>query len=113
MKLFMALYIGTATAAEKAASPVDEATIARGMAAWGEWAARNAAAIVDPGSPLGRTKRASPAGIADIVNAVTAYTIVRAEDHAAAARLFENHPHFAIFPGDSVEIVECLPMPGG
>jgi hypothetical protein len=24
----------------------------------------------------------------------------------------EWHPHFTIFPGDSVEIMECLPMPG-
>jgi hypothetical protein len=30
----------------------------------------------------------------------------------AAARMFEMHPHFAIFPGDSVEIMECLPIPG-
>jgi len=32
--------------------------------------------------------------------------------HAAAARMFADHPHFAIFPGDSVEIMECLPIPG-
>jgi hypothetical protein len=30
-----------------------------------------------------------------------------------AAHMFENHhPHFAIFPGDSVEIMEILPIPG-
>ena len=28
------------------------------------------------------------------------------------AKLFEKHPHFTIFPGDSVEIMECLPIPG-
>ena len=38
-------------------------------------------------------------------------SVVRAETHEAAARMFENHPHFAIFPGDSVEIMECLPIP--
>lgn len=38
-------------------------------------------------------------------------TIVEADSHEAAARMFENHPHFSIFPGDSVEIMECLPMP--
>ena len=27
------------------------------------------------------------------------------------AKLFENHPHFAIFPGDSIEIMESLPIP--
>lgn len=29
-----------------------------------------------------------------------------------AASLFEGHPHFAIFPGDAVEIMERLPIPG-
>jgi len=40
------------------------------------------------------------------------YVIVQAESHEAAARLFENHPHFSIFPGAGVEIMECLPVPG-
>ena len=31
----------------------------------------------------------------------------------AAAKLFENHPHFAIFPGERVEIMPVLPIPGG
>jgi hypothetical protein len=39
------------------------------------------------------------------------YVIVQAESHEVAARMFENHPHFAIFPGESVEIMECLPLP--
>lgn len=57
-------------------------------------------------------KRASKQGITDIKNAMTGYVIVQAESHAAAAKLFENHPHFSVFPGDSVEIMECLPLPG-
>jgi hypothetical protein len=27
--------------------------------------------------------------------------------------MFENHPHFAIFPGEAVEIMPVLPIPGG
>ena len=38
-------------------------------------------------------------------------SVVRAESQEAAARLFENHPHFSIFPGDAVEVMECLPVP--
>ena len=33
------------------------------------------------------------------------------ESHEAAAELFANHPHFMIFPGQSVEVMECLPIP--
>jgi hypothetical protein len=27
--------------------------------------------------------------------------------------MFVNHPHFTLLPGDAVEILECLPLPGG
>jgi hypothetical protein len=84
----------------------------KGVKAWMDWGTLNAAAIVDQGAPLGKTKRASKQGIEDFKNGLTGYVIVQAESHEAAAKLFENHPHFAIFPGDSVEIMECLPLPG-
>jgi hypothetical protein len=43
---------------------------------------------------------------------LTGYTIVQAESHEAAAKLFENHPHFTLLPGNSIEIIECLDIPG-
>jgi hypothetical protein len=68
---------------------------------------------MDSGTPLGKTKRVNKEGITDIRNAMTAYSIVRAESHEAAAKLFAAHPHFTIFPGDGIEVMECLPIPGG
>jgi hypothetical protein len=117
MKRFLAIYIGTATAVEKAKwnqLPAEERNRreAAGMKAWMDWGDKHAGSIVDQGTPLGKTKRAAADGITDITNTMVGYVIVQAESHAAAARLFENHPHFAIFPGDSVEIMECLPLPG-
>jgi hypothetical protein len=41
-----------------------------------------------------------------------AFTVVRAQSYEAAAKMFEDHPHFMIFPGDSVQIMGCLPLPG-
>jgi hypothetical protein len=114
MKKFLAIYIGTASALEDWKSMDEKKRKEReksGMKAWMDWATAHAAVIVDQGSPLGKTKSVSKQGIADIRNSMTGYVIIEAESHAAAARLFENHPHFAIFPGDSVEIMECLPMP--
>ena len=117
MKTFLAVYIGSASALEKSewSKTTDESELKRlqnaGIEAWGNWATANQASIVDHGTPLGKTKRASAQGISDIKNAITAYTIVQAESHEAAASMFEQHPHFMIFPGDSVEIMECLPMP--
>jgi hypothetical protein len=64
------------------------------------------------GGPLGKTKKISPKGIEDVTNAMGAFTIVRAESLEAAARLFSDHPHFTIFPGDAVEVMPILPIPG-
>ena len=116
MKRFLAIYLGTESALEKSGwNRLDEAERkkreAAGMQAWMDWGKEHAARIVDIGAPLGKTKRASPDGITDIRNAMTGYVLVEAESHEAAARLFENHPHFSIFPGEAIEIMECLPLP--
>lgn len=115
MKKFMAIYTGTAAGRaewDRLSAEERGRRQAAGMKAWREWGAAHQAAIVDGGGPLGRTKRASRDGISDVRNNMAAYVIVRAESHEAAARLFESHPHFAIFPGDGVEVMECLPVPG-
>jgi len=68
--------------------------------------------IVELGAPVGKTKRIAATGISDVTNNIGADTVVQAENHQAAAALFIHHPHFTIFPGDSVEIMECMPIPG-
>ncbi|HEX2584569.1 MAG TPA: hypothetical protein VHL14_05525 [Steroidobacteraceae bacterium] len=79
--------------------------------AWHAWTEKYKNNIVFMGSPLGKTKVASKQGIGDVSNALCAYTVVSAASHDEAVRMFENHPHFAIFPGESVEVMECLPIP--
>ena len=82
-----------------------------GMAAWQAWAEKHQSKIVAAGGPLGKTKKASQSGIEDTSNHMGAFTVVRADSHEAAAKLFEKHPHFTIFPGDSVEIMPIQPIP--
>ncbi len=117
MKTFLAIYLGSATSPNrKKWDALDDAArqkaAAAGMTAWGDWMADHKASLVFEGGPLGKTKKASAAGVADTKNDMAGFVIVKAESHEAAARMFENHPHFAIFPGESVEIMECLPIPG-
>ncbi|HEY0659917.1 MAG TPA: hypothetical protein VGD21_01125 [Lysobacter sp.] len=114
MKTFLAIYTGSAASMDnwKALdAKTREEREKAGVAAWNDWGTANQKAIVEQGAPLGKTKRISSDGIADIRNNMAAYTVVQAESHEAAAKLFENHPHFTIFPGDGVEVMECLPMP--
>ena len=116
MKTFLAVYTGSE--ASRIRSGWDEldddersAREQAGMQAWGEWMQANADAIVDTGGPLGKTKRISRDGVADTSNELAGYVILRAASHAEAAARFAAHPHFAIFPGDAVEVMECLPIP--
>lgn len=83
-----------------------------GIAAWKAWVEDNQSAIATIGGPLGKTKKISSRGIEDISNAMAGFVVVRALSHEAAAKLFINHPHFTHFPGESVEVMPVLPMPG-
>jgi hypothetical protein len=116
MKTFMAVYTGTTSAQERSGwdqlSETDRnKRMKDGMDAWIAWGEKHKNAIVQNGGPLGKTKRTGLNGVTDIKNTLAGYVIVQAESHEAAARLFEGHPHFTIFPGDSVEIMEVLPIP--
>jgi hypothetical protein len=82
-----------------------------GIEAWMRWGEEHKASIVAQGGPLGKTKRTDANGVSDIRNMMSGYAIVEAGSHEAAARMFAGHPHFSIFPGESVEIMECLPLP--
>ncbi len=90
-----------------------DAIDARGLKQWTEWQTRNAVAIVDAGGMVGRTTRVTKDGIAPATNPFCGYLIVEAESAEAAARLFENHPHFSIFPGDGVDVMPCVTEPVG
>ena len=115
MKKFLAVYLGSPAGLDEW-KKMDEATRKQkegvGMQGWKDWMAKNGQSLVDGGSPLGKTKSVSKTGIADTRNDLTGYTIVQAESHEAAAKLFQGHPHFTMFPGNAVEIMECLPIPG-
>jgi len=115
MKRFLAVFLGTQASMDAWTALSEDERKRReqdGMKAWGDWVKKNEKAIVDGGSPLGKTKRINGKGISDVRNDLTAWTVVETETHEAAAKLFEGHPHFSIFPGDAVEVMECLPMPG-
>ena len=114
---YLAIFLGDKESAKmatwKALPEADRQNLEQeGMFAWHAWAERHEADIVTMGGPLGKTKKISTTRIKDISNALGAFTVVCAESPEAAAKMFENHPHFSIFPGDSVEIMPILSIPG-
>jgi len=115
---FLAVFLGSKSSPRRAAwdalSESDRrAQEQKGIAAWKSWVERHQGAIVGMGGPLGKTKLISQRGIDDISNNMAAFVVVRADSHEAAAKMFEKHPHFTIFPGDSIEVMPVLPIPGG
>jgi hypothetical protein len=114
---YLAVFLGSKTSPRRAAwdaLPEGERRKKEqeGMGAWQAWMQKHASAIVSDSGPLGKTKKISANGIADVSNDLGAFTVIRAESHEAAAKMFEKHPHFTIFPGDAVEVMPVLPIPG-
>ncbi|WP_334042754.1 hypothetical protein [Burkholderia ambifaria] len=116
-QLYLAVFLGSKESpAMKAwmALPEEErrAREKEGIAAWHAWVDRHREAIVELGGPLGKTKTIGKGGITDTANALSGFTVVRAASHDAAAALFEGHPHFTLFPGDTIDVMPVLAVPG-
>jgi hypothetical protein len=116
MKRFLAVYTGSPDKMarwESLSEAERQQRQVQGAAAWKQWVTDHASAIVELGGPLSKTKLVSTSGISDIRNHLGAFTIVQADSQEEAAKLFLNHPSFAIFPGEGVEVMEVLPIPAG
>jgi len=117
MKKFLAVFTGTpasrAATGWNALDPRERQQREQaGMQAWMEWGTRNKVTTAFDGGPLGSTKLVGPKGISDTRNNLAGFTVIEAESLEAAAKLFQGHPHFSIFPGDGVEVMEVMPIPG-
>jgi hypothetical protein len=116
MKRFLAVFTGSPSAMsqwETLSEPERKQREAQGITAWKKWVGDNQKSIVEMGGPLSRTKLVGKSGISDIRNNLAAFTVVEAESQDAAARMFVAHPHFTVFPGEGVEVMEVLPIPAG
>jgi len=116
MPRYLAIFLGTPEA--RAASgwdALDETTRKakerEGIQAWKDWMQKHQGALDATGSPLGKTLRVDRSGVSPTKNGMAAWVAVNADSHEAAARMFEGHPHFTVFPGESVEVMECLQIP--
>ena len=112
MKKFMVLYMAPSAQFEQMMKNATPEQHQKGMDAWMTWMSANKASLVDGGAPLGKTKRVDANGAKDTKNEVGGYSIVQADSHDAAAKIFgKEHPHLHM-PGAWIEIVEIMPIPG-
>jgi hypothetical protein len=104
MTKFLVLYRTDESAAEAMAAATPEQQQAS-MDAWMAWAGKAGPAIVDLGSPLAPAAHTTVSG-----NAVGGFSILQADSAEALEEVLEGHPHSA--QGGTIEVHECLPIPG-
>jgi hypothetical protein len=110
MTKFLAIYNGAATEADK--GELTEEQQSDFMSAWGAWALAHQQSLVDPGAPLYMKRIVTAQGVEDFTDRKTGYAIVEAASHDEAVQIFSEHPHLALVPGNSIEVLECPPVPG-
>lgn len=111
MKKFFVVYKATPEEFQKMMANSTPEEQKAGMEEWKKWMDAHKANLVDSGAPLGKTKEVSKGGtVKDIKNDIGGYSIVQAESHDAAAKIFADSPHFSMM-GGTVEVMEIAEMP--
>ena len=112
MKKFLVLYLSSMSAAEQMKTAGASESGKKMMDEWMKWFQAAGSSIVDGGSPLGSSAHVTKTGTqAHSGDYIGGYSIVQAEDMEAAKSIIANHPHF-MEEGNTIEILEVLPMPG-
>jgi len=81
----------------------------KGTDMWKTWGDAHKAAIVEMGTPLGKTKTVSAEKVTDTKNEICGYSIVQADSPDAAAKVFEGHPHLTM-QGATIDVIEYVDM---
>jgi hypothetical protein len=90
----MVLYMASGPEFEKMMKNSTPEQQKKGMDAWMKWMNANKTSIVEGGAPLGKTKRVDSNGASNTKNEVGGYSVVQAESHDAATKIFgKDHPH--------------------
>ena len=108
MTKFMVLYRSSTSARDQMASATPEQMKA-GMEAWMQWAGKAGEAVVDLGAPLASATHVGP-GSSD-AGEISGYSIMHADSAEALGAVLDGHPHLSM-PGNSIEVLEMLSMPG-
>lgn len=112
MKKFFVLYKAPIEEFQKAMKNWTPEEQKESMAEWGEWMKKHQADLVDGGAPIGKTKQVTKDGVKDIKNDIGGYSIVQADSHEAATKIFTDSPHFKRIGGPTIEVMEIMQMSG-
>lgn len=110
MSKFVFIYHAPMTPAE--ATPPTAEQMEAVMGAWNAWAGKVGDGMVDFGTPLAGGVRVTTDGTSPSTREVAGYSIIEANDLAAALELATSHPHLSMPGGCEIEVHEAQAIPG-
>ena len=107
MKKFMFSYYGGGSKSEMATA--DHKMKEEMMEAWKAYGAGLGDALVDFGNPFGGATVVTADGTKEEEGDLKGFSVVQAEDQAAAVAMTEGHPHLTM-PGGRIDVMEMIDM---
>src|SRR5882724_5077436 len=111
MKKFVALYMAPVGAFDEMMKNPDPKAMKDMSDGWMKWVDSHKKSFVDVGAPTGKNKRVSSGGVKEVRNEVTGYSVVQADSHDEATKMFKDNPMLQS-PGAYVEVLEWMEMSG-
>jgi len=112
MKKYLALYMMPVAALDgmMARMKQDPNAGKNDMTAWQTWMNAHKNMFVEMGSPVGKNMRVTSKSASPMRNEVTGYSIIEANSHEEAAKLFMDNPMLVGMPEAYVEVLEFTDM---
>ena len=110
MKKFVAIYMAPVAAMDEIRKTRSAERMKEFNDSWMKWSKSHEKSLVDVGSPTGKNKRVTKDKIQDVQNEVLGFSVVQAETHEEAAKIFQDTPNLHI-PGSYVEVLEYVQIP--
>ena len=111
MKKFVALYMAPVGAFDEMMRTQDPVKMKEMNDGWMSWMKSHEKSFSDRGAATGKNKRVAKGSVKDVRNEVTGYSVVQAESHDEATKIFKDNPMLQT-PGAYIEVLEHMEMPG-
>jgi hypothetical protein len=102
MKKFVAIYMAPVAAMDELRRTRSPERVKEFNDSSMKWVKSHEKSFVDVGSPTGNNKRVTKDKVQDVKNEIIGYSVVQAETHNEAAKIFQDTPNLQI-PGAYIE----------
>ncbi|GAB3809152.1 hypothetical protein GCM10028798_36320 [Humibacter antri] len=110
MTRYVVLYHAPLAVAQRFAEATpEEAQL--GVQAWIDWTDKLGGALIDPGQPLGQSRRVTTDGVSLGTTDIIGMSIIQASSMEDAILMVKDHHHLAWSADCSITVLEEMPIP--